>query len=191
MTTLRTSALLLALAGVLTGCDLGALFVDAPAATAAGVVDTPVLIIPPNLQTRKPLTVDEALDVYPAPGDGLTREPFLTAGEQQALLTGRTVTAQAKVRRPMTSAPRTGEKPGAKGLDWLEHADMSFIVFGRQNGLTTAIVEGRMLQEGTAVGEYVVVAIDENEGIRLKELNGQGTRIKRFARTGTTNDWGK
>lgn len=183
MTTLRTSALLLALAGVLTGCDLGALFVDAPAATA-GVVDTPVLIIPPNLQTKKPLTVDEALDVYPPRGDGLQREPFLTAGEQQALERGQTVTATVKVRRPMTSSPKTADKPGAKGLDWLEHADMGFIVFGRQNGQTTAIIEGRMLQEGTHVGEYVVIGIDEDEGIRLKELNGQGTRIKRFPRTG-------
>lgn len=159
MTTLRTSALLLALAGVLTGCDLGALFVDAPPTATAGVVDTPALVIPPNLQTRKPLTVEEALDTYPAPGDGLSREPFLTASEQQALLTGRTVTAQTKkVRRPMTTAPKTADKPG-KGLGWLEHADMGFIVFGRQNGLTTAIIEGRMLQEGTVVGEYVVVEI--------------------------------
>lgn len=181
---MRTSALLLALAGVLTGCDLGALFVDAAPAASAGVVDAPALVIPPNLQTRRPLTVEEALDTYPAPGEGLSREPFLTASEQQALLTGRTVTAQTKVvRRPITTT-KTADKPGTKGLGWLEHADMGFIVFGRQNGLTTAIIEGQMLQEGTVVGEYVVVAIDENEGVRLKELNGQGTRIKRFPRTG-------
>lgn len=183
MTTLRTSALLLALAGVLTGCDLGALFVDAPAATA-GVVDTPVLIIPPNLQTKKPLTVDEALDVYPPRGDGLQREPFLTAGEQQALERGQTVITPVRPPKPWTPTSKTVNKPGAKGLDWLEHADMGFIVFGRQNGQTTAIIEGQMLQEGTHVGEYVVIGIDENEGIRLKELNGQGTRIKRFPRTG-------
>lgn len=178
MTTLRTSALLAALAGILTGCDLGALFVD-DAPLAAGPA-TSVLQIP-TLRAPAIKPVDKAAaaaDRYPAVGEGLSRDPFLTDAEQTTMLTGH------KVKEELVIAPvkkRTATKTAAKGksLDWLEDADVNFIVFGQQADRRTAIIEGRLLQEGTVVGDYIVIAIGE-EGVRLKERNGTGIRTKDF-----------
>lgn len=176
MTTLRTSALLAALAGLLSGCDLGALFVDDPIpAQASGATATLTI---PSLRAPAIANTDKRGDRYPVAGEGLSRDPFLTDAEQTTILTG------SKVKEELKVAPvrrRTPSKSSAKGksLDWLEEADVGFIVFGQQADKRTAIIEGRLLQEGTVVGDYIVIAIGE-EGIRLKERSGNGTRTKDF-----------
>lgn len=89
---------------------------------------------------------------------------------------------------PSKSQTPGNSKAGKKGLGWLEHADVGFVVFEEVNGRGTALVEGRLLQEGSTVGDYVVVSIDD-EAIRLKEIAGTGTRIKRFVLKPKTEDW--
>ena len=179
MTTLRTSAFAAVVATLLGGCDLGALFVDDPALAVGAPAATqgPSLVLPPPRPPRKARSVDEALDLYPSPKDVEAREPFLTEAEQKALVTGGPVREGITAKRPIFT-PRRGR---TRSLSWHENADVSFIVFGQQDGRRTAIIEGRLLQEGNQVGDYVVVSIEE-DGIRLREIDGAGTRFKKFRR---------
>lgn len=190
MTTLRTSALLAALAGMLSGCDLGALFDDAPAPLLSST--TPTLNIPALMApTLKPIDkAAAAKDRYPPVGEGLSRDPFLTEAEQTTMLTGHKVKEELVIAPPKPRGGKGGKGGGVKGksLDWLEEADVNFIVFGQQADRRTAIIEGRLLQEGTVVGDYIVIAIGE-EGIRLKERNGTGIRTKDFRVKAETNLW--
>lgn len=187
MTTLRTSLLLAALGASLAGCDLGALFVDDPNAGAVTLAPERKLVIP-ALRSKK--AKEEAASLrYPPAGEGLSREPFLTANEQTTLISGRKLADEPKIKREMTtSRPKSARPDTGKGLDWLEYADVGFIVFGQENGRRTAIIEGRLLQEGSRVGDYIVVAIDE-DGIRLREANGTGTRVKDFRRKAASEVW--
>lgn len=187
MTTLRTSVLIASLGTLLAGCDLGALFIDDPTDAAVSSASDRKLLIP-ALRTQKQKDAAAALR-YPAVGEGLSREPFLTADEQTALISGRKLADEPKVKQTMTtSRPKSARPDTGKGLDWLEHADVGFIVFGQENGKRTAIIEGRLLQEGSKVGDYIVVAIDE-DGIRLREANGTGTRVKDFRRKAAGGAW--
>lgn len=95
--------------------------------------------------------------------------------------------AKAKVRKVAAPKP-AGKEGGSKSLGWLEDADLKFVAFGEQDGKGTAIVEGRLLQAGTVVGDYVVVSIDE-EAVHLKEADGPGTRMKRFVLEPEIGDW--
>lgn len=104
--------------------------------------------------------------VSPAHGDGPSGEPFPTDAAP-----------------PVIGCRFPGIDSAEKKRDfgWLEHADTSFIVFGKENGRLTVIIEGYLLREGATLGDYVVVAIGE-DGIRLREIDGTGTRTKAFGR---------
>lgn len=129
-----------------------------------------------------------AADRYPPIGEGLSRDPFLTDAEQTTMLTGHKVKEDLVIAPVEKKGGKTGTAAKGKSLDWLEDADVNFIVFGQQANRRTAIIEGRLLQEGTVVGDYIVIAIGE-EGIRLKERNGNGTRTKNFRVKAETTLW--